>query len=103
MVDPVRLPFAPHCIYVMINMVKSAFLLKIFLLREEEFFLAKIHVIDIDNHNYNAVITRIRIRQEGLCRFCAERINESDIIISKSYSRRPKYFHKECAERINLL
>jgi hypothetical protein len=87
----------------MINMVKSAFLLKIFLLIEEDFFLAKIHVIDTENHNYNAVITRIRMRQEGLCRFCAERIDESDIIISKSYSRRPKYFHKECAERIHLL
>src|SRR5215210_3181838 len=81
----------------MINMVKSAFLLKKLLWMEES-FLAKIHVIDADNHNYNAVITRIRTRQEGLCRFCAERIRESDIIISKSYSRRPKYFHKECAQ-----
>jgi hypothetical protein len=86
----------------MINMVKSAFLLKILLVMQE-FFLAKIHVIDEDNHNYNAVITRIRTRQEGLCRFCAERIKESDTIISKSYSRSPKYFHRECAERIHLL
>jgi hypothetical protein len=102
MVDPVRLSSAPHYIYVMINMVKSAFLLKI-LISMQEVLLAKIHVINTDNQNYNAVITRIRTRQEGLCRFCAERIKESDTIISKPYSRRPKYFHKECAERIHLL
>jgi hypothetical protein len=102
MVDPVRLSSAPHYIYVMINMVKSAFLLKILFLCRKS-FLAKIHVINTDNQNYNAVITRIRTRQEGLCRLCTERIKESDTIISKPYSRRPKYFHKECAERIHLL
>jgi hypothetical protein len=65
--------------------------------------LAKIHVINTDNHNYNAVLTRIRAKQEGLCRFCGRRIKDKDIIISKAYSGRPKYFHKKCAERINLL
>jgi hypothetical protein len=65
--------------------------------------LARICVIDADNHNYNAVLTRIIARQEGLCRFCAERIKDNDTIISKGHSRRSKYFHKECAERIHLL
>jgi hypothetical protein len=102
MYDPAEFPFTPHRIYVMINIVKLGFLLKILLLMQEV-FLAKIHVINTDNHNYNAVLTRIRTRQEGLCRFCAERIKDNDTIISKAYSRRPKYFHKECAERIHLL
>ena len=65
--------------------------------------LARIYVIDTDNHNYSAVFTRIKAKQQGLCRFCGLRIKENDTIISKAYSRRPKYFHKECAERINLL
>jgi hypothetical protein len=65
--------------------------------------LARIYIINTDNHNYNAVLTRIRAKQEGLCRFCGQRIKDKDTIISKAYRRRPKYFHKECAERINLL
>jgi hypothetical protein len=65
--------------------------------------LARIYVIDTDNHNYSAVLTRIRAKQQGLCKFCGRRIRNDDTIISKAYSRTPKYFHKECAERINLL
>jgi hypothetical protein len=65
--------------------------------------LAKVSVIDTDNHNYNAVLTRITVRQEGRCRFCAERISDKDIIISTAHSKKRKYFHKECAERIHLL
>jgi hypothetical protein len=66
-------------------------------------FLAKVRVIDIDNHNYNAVLTRITVMQEGGCRLCAEKIKDNDIIISKAHSKRRKYFHKECAERIHLV
>jgi hypothetical protein len=66
-------------------------------------FLAKVRVIDIDNHNYNAILTRITARQEGRCCFCAEKIKDRDTIISKAHSRRRKYFHQECAERIHLV
>lgn len=65
--------------------------------------LARIYVIDTDNHNYSAVLTRIRVKQQGLCRFCGRIIKDNETIISKAYSRRPKYFHKECAELIKLL
>lgn len=88
----------------MINMVKSVFLLeRLNPYARKEDLLTKVSVIDIDNHNYNAVLTRITARQEGRCRFCAERIKDTDTIISKAHSRRRKYFHKECAERIHLL
>ena len=86
----------------MINMVKSVFLLKLSYQYNED-FLARIHVIDTNNHNYNTVLTRICVRQEGRCHFCAEKIKDNDTIISKGHSKRSKYFHKECAERIHLL
>ncbi len=102
MYDPSGFSIALQCIYVMINIVKSVFLLKTDLLVREG-LLTKVSVIDTDNHNYNAVLTRITVRQEGRCRLCAKRINDKDIIISTAHSKRRKYFHKECAERIHLL
>jgi hypothetical protein len=48
-------------------------------------------------------LTRICASQEGRCHFCAEKINDNDTIISKGHSKRSKYFHKECAQRIHLL
>jgi hypothetical protein len=68
-----------------------------------QIFLARIYVIDTDNYNYTRVLSRISARQEGCCRFCAKQIKHDDIIISKGHSKRSKYFHKECAERIHLL
>ena len=56
-----------------------------------------------NNHNYNSVLTRISVRQKGRCHFCAEKIKDKDTIISKGHSKRLKYFHKECAQRIHLL
>lgn len=103
MYDPGGFTIVLQCIYVMINMVKSIFLLKRLTHYIGESLLTKVSVIDIDNHNYNAVLTRITVRQEGRCRFCAKRIEDKDIIISTAHSKRVKYFHKECAERIHLL
>jgi hypothetical protein len=73
------------------------------LANSRQIFLARIHVIDTNNHNYTRVSKRISSRQEGCCRFCAKQIKHNDIIISKGHSKRSKYFHKECAERIHLL
>ena len=101
--DPAGFPIVLPCIYVMINMVKSIFLLKRLTHYFREGLLTKVSVIDTDNHNYNAVLTRITLRQEGRCRFCAKRIKDEDIIVSTARSKRRKYFHKECAERIHLL
>lgn len=84
----------------MINLVKSVFFYDIGFTMEP---LARIYIIDTDNHNYNAVLTRITVKQQGLCRFCGRIIKDNETIISKAYSRRPKYFHKECAELIKLL
>ena len=94
-----RILFALSDIYAMINMVKSVFYCSPF----STGVVGRIYVIGSGNHNYNVVVTRIRAKQQGLCRFCGRRIKGDDIIISKAYCRRPKYFHKECAERINLL
>lgn len=73
------------------------------LANSRQIFLARIHVIDTDNHNYTSVLSRLSARQEGCCRFCAKQIKHNDVIIIKGHSKRSKYFHKECAERIHLL
>ena len=85
----------------MINMVKSVFFYEN--ISKQLYSLARIYIINADNHNYNAVLARIRAKQQGLCRFCGRRIEGNDTIISKAYSKRPKYFHKKCAESINVL
>ena len=41
MYDPVEFPFTPHSVYLMINMVKLAFLLKILLSIQESLFWQK--------------------------------------------------------------
>jgi hypothetical protein len=61
--------------------------------------LERIYVIDTDNHNYSAVLTRIRVKQQGLCRFCGRRIRNDDTIISKAYSRTPSTFIKNVLKR----
>ena len=65
--------------------------------------MARICIIDKQNYNYHAVLSRLDSRQEGLCRLCSERIIENEPIISKITSGRTKYYHKKCAERIHLL
>ena len=57
-------------IYAMINMVKSVFYCSPF----SKGVVGRIYVIGSDNHNYNVVVTRIRAKQQGLCRFCGRRI-----------------------------
>lgn len=64
MYDPSGFPIALHCIYVVINMVKSVFLLETDYYNAK-IFLTRVCVIDIDNHNYNAVLTRICARHAG--------------------------------------
>jgi hypothetical protein len=71
--------------------------------KRRRIILARICIIDIHNHNYNAVLSRLDSRQEGLCWLCSKRINDQEIIVSKVNGKRSKYFHKECAERIHLL
>ncbi len=66
-------------------------------------FLARICIIDMDNHNYNAVLARLDSRQKGRCWLCSKRIKDNETIISKVNSKRAKYFHKKCAVKIHLL
>jgi len=41
-------------------------------------------------------------KQNGLCRFCKEEFNSSDTIISAGQINK-KYYHKKCAERLNIV
>ena len=57
-----------------------------------DLFLARICIIDTHNHNYNAVLSRLNLLQEGRCGLCSERIKVNETIISKVNSKRVKYF-----------
>jgi hypothetical protein len=83
-------------------MVKSVFFIVNHILNDR-IFLARICIIDKQNHNYKAVFSRLDSSQEGRCWLCSERIMEKEPIISKLNSGRSKYYHKICAERIHLL
>jgi hypothetical protein len=65
--------------------------------------LAKVYVVATDNHQYRAVYARMMAKQDGLCSHCRISIGQSDTIVSKAYVRRSKYFHKACAEKINII
>lgn len=65
--------------------------------------LARVYVVAASNQQYRAVYARMRAKQDGLCSYCSMAISESDTIVSKAYVRKSKYFHKACAERINII
>jgi hypothetical protein len=40
-------------------------------------------------------------KQNGLCHLCKRKFNRTDMVVSRGHPR--TYYHKECAERINLI
>jgi hypothetical protein len=44
----------------------------------------------------------IRMRQNGLCRFCQARIQEHDEIVSRGRGTR-YYYHLSCARQLNII
>ena len=65
--------------------------------------LAKVYVVATSNQQYRAVYARMMAKQDGLCSYCGIAISQSDTIVSKAYVRKSKYFHKACAEKINIM
>ncbi len=65
--------------------------------------LAKVYVVATGNQQYRAVYARMMAKQDGLCSYCGIAISQSDTIVSKAYVRKSKYFHKACAEKINII
>jgi hypothetical protein len=65
--------------------------------------MTRIFIIEKTNQQYRAVFTRLQAKQNGLCSKCSIRINHDDIIVSKTYSHKSKYFHKACAEKLNII
>ena len=41
-------------------------------------------------------------KQRGLCRYCKEGFDRTDIIVSKGLANK-KYYHKECADRLYII
>ena len=65
--------------------------------------MTRISIIEKTNQQYRATFTRLQEKQDGLCGKCGTRINHDDVIVSKTYSRKSKYFHQACAERLNII
>ena len=47
------------------------------------------------------IIDLIKLKQAGLCRFCKSIISKHDEIVSRGKIK--KYYHKQCAERLNII
>ncbi|HYY65506.1 MAG TPA: hypothetical protein VE622_00055 [Nitrososphaeraceae archaeon] len=60
-------------------------------------------IIDNGKLGYSRVLFMIKVKQNGLCRFCRKKIDNTDIIVIKGSHQKRKYYHKECAERLNIL
>lgn len=90
-----------HDIYVIINLVKSAFYVDNCFTSNSH--LARVFIIPEDNQQHHAVYARLLAKQNGCCSYCSKLISESDTIVSKAYSRRSKYFHQVCATRIKII
>jgi hypothetical protein len=52
--------------------------------------------------SYSFVKRFVIEKQSGLCRCCSRKFAENDLVIEKQGSRKT-YYHKECAERLNIL
>ena len=48
--------------------------------------------------NVEAYVLR---RQNGLCHLCKGKFNRTDMVVSRGHPR--TYYHKECAERLNVI
>jgi hypothetical protein len=52
--------------------------------------------------NYFDVERFIIQKQRGLCRYCEKGFVRTDIIVSRGRASK-KYYHKECADRLNII
>jgi 5-methylcytosine-specific restriction endonuclease McrA len=50
---------------------------------------------------YKRIERNVLKRQNGLCRLCKGEFNRTDMVVSRGHPR--SYYHKECAERVNLI
>ena len=51
---------------------------------------------------WSQIMRNVKNRQDGVCRLCEKEITIDDSIVSKQNCK-TVYYHKHCAERINLL
>ena len=47
------------------------------------------------------IIELIKLKQAGLCRFCKIIISRQDEVVSRGKIK--KYYHKQCAEKLNII
>ena len=53
------------------------------------------------NEKINRILKIIEGKQNGLCIHCKERITHNNTIVSSGRPRR--YYHKNCAARLNII
>jgi hypothetical protein len=53
------------------------------------------------NKGPGRVIQAIELKQNGKCRSCGKNFTTDDQIVSNG--KRKKYYHKECAQRLNIV
>jgi len=63
--------------------------------------LTKSVIIDTAKFTASRAVANIRIRQNGKCNFCGIDFVRGDIIVSCGHPR--SYYHKNCAERLNIV
>lgn len=47
------------------------------------------------------IVDLIMLKQAGLCRFCKNIISRHDEIVSNGKNK--KYYHKQCAQELNII
>lgn len=53
------------------------------------------------NKGPGRVSQAIGLRQSGKCRYCGKNFTTEELIVSNG--KRKKYYHKECAQKLNIL
>jgi hypothetical protein len=66
-----------------------------------DIILTKSVIIDTSQFMAPHVVANLRKRQNGKCNFCATDFIKGDIIIGSGHPR--SYYHKSCAEKLNIL
>jgi hypothetical protein len=64
--------------------------------------LARPKIIELsDPYMRHKVLSIIQARQEGKCHHCDKLIHDNESIVS--CGRRKSYYHKSCAQRLNII
>jgi predicted SprT family Zn-dependent metalloprotease len=58
-------------------------------------------IIGVSDHSRARVFSMIRVKQEGRCRQCHEELLEDDRVVSSAKNK--KYYHAECAQKLNII